>query len=105
MSSPLRAAAILFLKNDMRLSIIIPCFNERATIEQLLDRVAACPHEPKDIVVVDDGSSDGTGQLLLEFAKTRDFPAFFARAKSGEGRGDPHGHCGSFGRYRHRAGR
>ena len=85
MSSLLRAAAILFLKNDMRLSIIIPCFNERATIEQLLDRVAACPHEPKDIVVVDDGSSDGTGQLLLELAKTRDFRLFSHEKNQGKG--------------------
>lgn len=53
----------------MRLSIIIPCLNEHATIEQLLDRVAACPHEPKDIVVVDDGSTDGTRQLLANLVK------------------------------------
>lgn len=69
----------------MRLSIIIPCFNERATIEQLLDRVAACPHEPKDIVVVDDGSSDGTGQLLLELVKTRDFRLFSHAKNQGKG--------------------
>lgn len=74
-----------FLKNNMRLSIIIPCFNERATIEQLLDRVAACPHEPKDIVVVDDGSSDGTGQLLAELAKTRDFRLFSHEKNQGKG--------------------
>jgi glycosyltransferase involved in cell wall biosynthesis len=69
----------------MLLSIIIPCFNERATIEQLLDRVAACPHEPKDIVVVDDGSSDGTGELLLELAKSRDFRLFSHEKNQGKG--------------------
>ena len=69
----------------MRLSIIIPCFNERATIGLLLDHVAACPHEPKDIVVVDDGSSDGTGELLLELAKTHDFRLFSHAQNQGKG--------------------
>ncbi|MFI5000466.1 MAG: glycosyltransferase family 2 protein [Reyranellales bacterium] len=48
----------------MKLSIIIPCYNEHATIDLILARVWACSHEPKEIIVVDDCSSDGTQDLL-----------------------------------------
>ena len=47
----------------MRLSVIIPVFNERATIHELLRRVAAVDLD-KEIVVVDDGSTDGTREAL-----------------------------------------
>ena len=47
------------------LSVVIPCFNEAGTIAEILRRVRAA-HFPgnKEIVVVDDGSKDGTGDLL-----------------------------------------
>ena len=51
----------------MRLSIIIPVFNERATVLQVVDRVAALDLD-KEIIVVDDGSTDGTRDLLAERA-------------------------------------
>jgi glycosyltransferase involved in cell wall biosynthesis len=46
------------------LSVVIPCFNEAATILDLIERVRSSPVESKQIIVVDDGSSDGTRQLL-----------------------------------------
>lgn len=55
----------------MRLSIIVPVFNERATVLQVLDRVAAIDSEA-EIVVVDDGSTDGTLALLVERARRND---------------------------------
>ncbi|HEY2628373.1 MAG TPA: glycosyltransferase family 2 protein [Usitatibacter sp.] len=48
----------------MKLSVIIPCYNEQATIEQLLDAVRASPWPDKEIIVVDDCSRDGTRKLL-----------------------------------------
>ena len=42
------------------LSVVIPCFNEAATILNLLERVRLSPVTPKQIIVVDDGSTDGT---------------------------------------------
>jgi glycosyltransferase involved in cell wall biosynthesis len=47
----------------MKLSIVIPCYNEGGTIRTVLDRVGAVPFE-KEIIVVDDGSSDGTRDIL-----------------------------------------
>ena len=48
------------------LSIIIPCFNESATIRELLDRVinSDCCGLLKEIILVDDGSTDKTRQIL-----------------------------------------
>ena len=48
----------------MILSVVIPCFNERATIRELLDAVIASPYPHKEIIVVDDCSTDGTRALL-----------------------------------------
>ena len=48
----------------MRLSIIIPCFNEINTLEPLLDAVWAAPYADKEIIVIDDSSTDGTRELL-----------------------------------------
>ena len=48
------------------LSIIIPCFNELDTIKELLEAVSAAPIEQKEIIVVDDFSTDGCAELLEE---------------------------------------
>jgi glycosyltransferase involved in cell wall biosynthesis len=48
----------------VKLSIIIPCYNEAKTIRTIVDRVRAAPVQDKEIIVVDDGSSDGTRDLL-----------------------------------------
>jgi len=50
-----------------RLSVVIPVYNERATVEELLKRVQAVPLD-KEIVIVDDGSTDGTRELLAGLA-------------------------------------
>lgn len=51
------------------LSIIIPVFNEAQTVDSILDRVIRMrlPGWKKDIIVVDDGSTDGTRKKLLEW--------------------------------------
>lgn len=48
----------------MKLSVVIPCYNERATIEAVVDAVRSGPVEDVEIIVVDDGSTDGTRELL-----------------------------------------
>ena len=48
----------------MRLSIIIPCFNEKAFIEEVINKVNQAPIADKEIILVDDGSTDGTKELI-----------------------------------------
>ena len=53
----------------MKLSVVIPVFNERKTIEEILHRVQAVDvGMEKEIIVVDDSSTDGTRDLLQELA-------------------------------------
>jgi glycosyltransferase involved in cell wall biosynthesis len=47
-----------------RLSIVIPCYNEAATIAELVDRVRRSAVPRQEVIVVDDGSTDGTIALL-----------------------------------------
>src|SRR6266446_3850074 len=50
----------------MKVSIIIPCYNERETIEKIVEAVRNAPLESREIIVVDDCSQDGTQTLLRE---------------------------------------
>jgi len=54
----------------MKVSIVIPAYNERAFIEEVLLRVQASPVE-KEILVIDDLSTDGTRQLLEDLDKAQ----------------------------------
>jgi glycosyltransferase involved in cell wall biosynthesis len=48
----------------MKLSIVIPCYNEKSTIAEILEAVRSSPWPEKEIIVVDDCSKDGTRDLL-----------------------------------------
>ena len=48
----------------MKLSIVIPCYNEVKTIRTIVDAVRAAPIADKEIIIVDDCSSDGTRDIL-----------------------------------------
>jgi glycosyltransferase involved in cell wall biosynthesis len=49
---------------DMRYSVVIPCYNEARTIRALVERVRAVPLAEKEIIIVDDGSRDGSRDIL-----------------------------------------
>jgi glycosyltransferase involved in cell wall biosynthesis len=48
----------------VKLSIVIPCYNERETIGEIVAAVLAAPHPDKEILIVDDCSTDGTRDIL-----------------------------------------
>src|SRR5512140_1527194 len=49
---------------NLKVSIVIPCYNERNTIVEIIDAVRAAPVPDKEIIVVDDCSTDGTKEIL-----------------------------------------
>lgn len=66
------------------LTVIVPVFNERATIAELIDRVAAAHYE-KQVVVVDDGSTDGTAEVVRALAATGRIELLEHRINRGKG--------------------
>jgi len=50
----------------LKLSVVIPCYNERETLQALVEAVLAAPVKNKEIIIVDDFSTDGTRDLLRE---------------------------------------
>ena len=67
----------------MKLSIVLPVYNEAATIREILKRVQALPHA-KEIIIVDDGSLDGTREILPTLAGG-EVRVFFHRTNHGKG--------------------
>jgi len=60
----------------MKISVIIPVYNEVNTIEDVISRVYATPYET-EIIVVDDGSTDGSRQVVEMIPKTEDMGLIF----------------------------
>ncbi len=55
----------------MKLSVIIPVYNEISTIAEIVDRVKAAPVDDKEIILIDDCSTDGTRELIKEKLEDR----------------------------------
>jgi glycosyltransferase involved in cell wall biosynthesis len=67
------------------LSIVIPCYNEVHTIESLIDAVLNSPVPGKEIIVVDDASTDGTADLLRQKIESRVQRVIFHEENQGKG--------------------
>jgi glycosyltransferase involved in cell wall biosynthesis len=74
----------LTLPKNFLLSIVIPIYNEQATVERLLRQVAAIPI-PKEIVVVDDCSQDDTPQILRRLQDELQLRIITKSANEGKG--------------------
>ena len=69
----------------MKLSVVIPVYNEEQTLEEILGKVLAVSLD-KELVIVDDGSSDGTRRILNEkFADRDNVNIIFHETNSGKG--------------------
>jgi len=67
------------------LSVVIPCFNERDTIEQIAQAVLAAPIRDLEVIVVDDCSSDGTREILREKIEPRVKRVIYQERNRGKG--------------------
>lgn len=65
---PCRQLGIMPVPEGFVLSVVIPVYNERQWIHEVVRRVEATPI-PKEIILVDDFSTDGTREMLAEFAE------------------------------------
>ena len=69
----------------MKISVVIPVYDEVATIEKILSRLQAVELE-KEIIIVDDGSTDGTHELLNEIGQAQDnLKVLYHRRNQGKG--------------------
>jgi glycosyltransferase involved in cell wall biosynthesis len=69
---------------DPLLSVVMPCYNERDTIEEIVRRVMAVPLR-KELIIVDDGSTDGTRDLLTGLQQRHGFKLIFQPQNGGKG--------------------
>ena len=68
----------------MKLSIIIPCYNESSTIVSLINAVKQSPVADREIIIVDDGSKDGTRDILDQLSDP-EVRVIFHKVNQGKG--------------------
>ncbi len=68
----------------MKLSVVIPVFNEKDTLQDIVAAVRSDSYE-KEIIIVDDGSTDGTRELLKIFDEDEDVRVFLQPENQGKG--------------------
>lgn len=71
--------------NDITLSVIIPCYNEAGTIGAIVDAVKASPVPNKEIIIVDDCSTDGTVDVLKAALEGQVVRVCYHRVNQGKG--------------------
>ena len=70
--------------SDFKLSVVIPVYNEEATLEEIVRQVRAVDVN-KEIVMVDDGSTDGSREILEKLADMPDVHVFHHEKNMGKG--------------------
>ncbi|MDA1054142.1 MAG: glycosyltransferase family 2 protein [Planctomycetota bacterium] len=79
-----RRLGIYALPADFVLSVVIPVYNEAQTLEKVIARVRET-HLPMELICVDDGSQDGTREVLERLASEQDLKAVFHEKNQGKG--------------------
>ncbi len=69
----------------MKISIIIPCFNERETIKKIIEKVQNQENFKKEIIIIDDFSNDGTRNILENEIKEKVEKIIFNEKNYGKG--------------------
>lgn len=69
----------------MRISVVIPVFNEADTLHEIIRRVRSSPLNVDEIILVDDCSVDGTREILLEHYQEAPFKLFLHDRNQGKG--------------------
>lgn len=69
----------------MKLSVVIPCYNEVGTIEKIVTAVLHAPYPDKEIVIVDDFSTDGTREILQDKLSVRVSRIIYQPVNQGKG--------------------
>jgi glycosyltransferase involved in cell wall biosynthesis len=72
------------VKSDVLISVVMPCFNERATLRAIVDLVLAAPFT-KELLIVDDGSTDGTRDVLRDIEALPNVRVFLQPENRGKG--------------------
>ena len=68
--------------NNVYLTIVIPCFNEKKTILKVINQIKRLKNIKKQIILVDDCSFDGTREILKKLKK---YKMFFHNKNKGKG--------------------
>jgi glycosyltransferase involved in cell wall biosynthesis len=79
-----RQLGIYPVPSGFQLSVVIPVYNERDWIRELVRRVTAVPI-PKEVLIVDDGSTDGTREVLRELERHPDVHVTYQPVNQGKG--------------------
>ncbi len=80
----------MLTKENIKLSVIIPCYNEAETLETVIDKVRDCGLST-EIVLVDDYSTDGTRELIKEKLHKKVDKVLFHKKNQGKGAALRHG--------------
>jgi len=69
----------------VKLSVVIPCYNEKETIVELVNAVLASPYQDKEIIIIDDHSTDGTQEVLKAEIEDRVSRVIYKDKNEGKG--------------------
>ena len=68
-----------------KVSFIIPCYNEIKTVKKIIKKILILKGIRKEIIVVDDHSTDGSREVIIKFQKLKKIKAIYHKKNSGKG--------------------